>query len=43
MILIDPKIVRLGFNGHNDIPTSLTPVITEPKKAFKPCKYCLCG
>lgn len=40
MILIDPKIVELKL--YNDIPHLLTPVITEPKKAFQSLQYCLC-
>ncbi|MCL2602297.1 MAG: FtsK/SpoIIIE domain-containing protein [Treponema sp.] len=40
MILIDPKIVELKL--YNDIPHLLTPVITEPKKAFQALQYCIC-
>jgi S-DNA-T family DNA segregation ATPase FtsK/SpoIIIE len=40
MIMIDPKIVELKL--YNDIPHLLTPVITEPKKAFQALQYCLC-
>lgn len=40
MILIDPKIVELKL--YNDIPHLLTPVITEPKRAFQALQYCLC-
>lgn len=39
MILIDPKIVELKL--YNDIPHLLTPVITEPKRAFQALQYCL--
>lgn len=39
MILIDPKIVELKL--YNDIPHLLTPVITEPKRAFQSLQYCL--
>lgn len=39
MILIDPKIVELKF--YNDIPHLLTPVITDPKRAFQALQYCL--
>ncbi len=39
LILIDPKIVELKF--YNDIPHLLTPVITEPKKAFQALQYCV--
>jgi hypothetical protein len=37
LILIDPKIVELKL--YNDIPHLLTPVITEPKKAFQALQY----
>ena len=40
LILIDPKIVELKL--YNDIPHLLTPVITEPKKAFQALQYCSC-
>ncbi|WP_319562769.1 DNA translocase FtsK [Marispirochaeta sp.] len=39
MLLIDPKIVELKL--YNDIPHLLTPVITEPKRAFQALQYCL--
>ena len=40
LILIDPKIVELKL--YNDIPHLLTPVITEPKRAYQSLQYCLC-
>jgi S-DNA-T family DNA segregation ATPase FtsK/SpoIIIE len=40
LILIDPKIVELKL--YNDIGHLLSPVITEPKKAFQSLQYCLC-
>ncbi|MDR0761044.1 MAG: DNA translocase FtsK [Treponema sp.] len=40
LILIDPKIVELKL--YNDVPHLLTPVITEPKRAFQALQYCLC-
>lgn len=40
LIMIDPKIVELKL--YNDIPHLLTPVITEPKRAFQSLQYCLC-
>jgi len=40
LILIDPKIVELKL--YNDIGHLLSPVITEPKKAFQALQYCLC-
>ncbi|MGP1587391.1 MAG: DNA translocase FtsK [Treponemataceae bacterium] len=40
LILIDPKVVELKL--YNDIPHLLTPVITEPKRAFQSLQYCLC-
>lgn len=39
LLLIDPKIVELKL--YNDIPHLLTPVITEPKRAFQALQYCL--
>ena len=39
LLLIDPKIVELKF--YNDIPHLMTPVITEPKRAFQALQYCL--
>ena len=40
LILVDPKIVELKL--YNDIAHLLTPVITEPKRAFQALKYALC-
>ena len=40
LILVDPKIVELKM--YNDIPHLLTPVITEPKRAFQALQYCMC-
>lgn len=40
LLLIDPKIVELKL--YNDIRHLLSPVITEPKKAFQSLQYCLC-
>lgn len=40
LILIDPKIVELKL--YNDIPHLLTPVITEPKRAFQALQFCIC-
>jgi S-DNA-T family DNA segregation ATPase FtsK/SpoIIIE len=39
LILIDPKIVELKL--YNGIPHLLTPVITDPKKAFQALQYCI--
>jgi S-DNA-T family DNA segregation ATPase FtsK/SpoIIIE len=39
LILIDPKIVELKF--YNDVPHLLTPVITEPKRAFQALQYAI--
>ncbi len=39
IILIDPKIVELKL--YNDIPHLLTPVITDPKRAFQALQYCI--
>jgi S-DNA-T family DNA segregation ATPase FtsK/SpoIIIE len=39
LILIDPKIVELKL--YNDIPHLMTPVITEPKRAFQALQYCI--
>jgi S-DNA-T family DNA segregation ATPase FtsK/SpoIIIE len=38
-VLIDPKIVEL--KAYNDIPHLLTPVVTEPKRAFQVLQYCI--
>ncbi len=40
LIMIDPKIVELKL--YNDIPHLLTPVITDPKRAFQALQYCIC-
>ena len=40
LILVDPKIVELKL--YNDIAHLLTPVITEPKRAFQALQYALC-
>jgi S-DNA-T family DNA segregation ATPase FtsK/SpoIIIE len=40
LLLIDPKIVELKF--YNDIPHLLTPVITNPQKAYQALQYCIC-
>ena len=39
IVLIDPKIVELKL--YNDIPHLLTPVVTEPRRAFQALQYCL--
>lgn len=39
LLLIDPKIVELKF--YNDIPHLLTPVVTDPRKAFQALQYCI--
>ncbi len=39
LILIDPKIVELKL--YNDIPHLMTPVITEPKRAYQALQYCI--
>ncbi len=39
LILIDPKIVELKH--YNDIPHLLTPVITDPKRAFQALQWLL--
>jgi S-DNA-T family DNA segregation ATPase FtsK/SpoIIIE len=39
LILIDPKIVELKFYNH--IPHLLTPVVTDPKRAFQALQYCI--
>ncbi len=39
LMLIDPKIVELKL--YNDIPHLLTPVITDPKRAFQALQYAL--
>ncbi len=40
LIMVDPKIVELKL--YNDIAHLLTPVITEPKRAFQALQYALC-
>ena len=39
LIMVDPKIVELKL--YNDIPHLLTPVITDPKRAFQAIQWCL--
>lgn len=39
LLLIDPKIVELKL--YNGIPHLLTPVVTEPKRAFQALQYCI--
>ncbi|AEJ62115.1 cell division FtsK/SpoIIIE [Spirochaeta thermophila DSM 6578] len=39
LMLIDPKIVELKL--YNDIPHLLTPVVTDPKRAFQALQYCV--
>ncbi|MCF7929248.1 MAG: DNA translocase FtsK [Spirochaetales bacterium] len=39
LMLIDPKIVELKF--YNDIAHLMTPVITDPKRAFQALQYCI--
>ena len=39
ILLIDPKIVEL--KAYNDIPHLLTPVVTDPKRAFQALQYCI--
>ncbi len=39
LMMVDPKIVELKL--YNDIPHLLTPVITEPKRAFQAVQWCL--
>ena len=38
--MIDPKVVELKL--YNNIPHLLTPVITDPKRAFQALQYCIC-
>ena len=40
LIMIDPKVVELKL--YNNIPHLLTPVITDPKRAFQALQYCIC-
>jgi DNA segregation ATPase FtsK/SpoIIIE, S-DNA-T family len=39
LFLIDPKIVEL--KSYNGVPHLLTPVITDPRKAFQALTYCI--
>ncbi len=39
LLIIDPKIVELKI--YNDIPHLLTPVITDPKRAYQALQYCI--
>lgn len=39
LIMVDPKIVELKL--YNGIPHLLTPVITDPKRAFQAIQWCL--
>ena len=39
LFLVDSKIVELKFT--NDVPHLLTPVITDPKRAFQALQYCI--
>jgi S-DNA-T family DNA segregation ATPase FtsK/SpoIIIE len=38
-IMIDPKLAELKV--YNDMPHLMTPVITEPKRAFQALQYCI--
>jgi S-DNA-T family DNA segregation ATPase FtsK/SpoIIIE len=39
LFLVDPKIIEL--KSYNGVPHLLTPVITEPRKAFQMLQYCI--